>query len=244
VRAVPLAAGWQDFPLAAALSERWGGPVVIQTPTQAAALAEARLGAGRGLGDLLYLALGRSVSAGFVLGGRVYAGAHGRAGDLAHWPAVPDGPRCSCGGQGHLGSVASSQGLVRAMIGRAVDHPESNDAMLAISGGRAEAMTAEQVVRLAASGDPVARAVVDELLAALAPTFAQLIAALDPAVVVLGGPLAAAGPDFLDPLAARVRALCEPVAPAPPLLAGKLEPLAALVGAVLSAQDAASPARA
>jgi glucokinase len=235
VRDVRLAAGWTDYPLASVLAERWGGPVVVRTTTQAAALAEAQVGAGRGRGDLLYLVLGRSISAGFVLGGTVYCGPRGRAGDLAHWLVRPGGPRCSCGAQGHLEPIASAQSLVRRMIGRAVDHEDSNAAMLRISGGRAEAMTAEQVVHLAVEGDPVARAVVDEALDALAPALANLVAVLDLEAIVLGGPLALAGEGFLEPLGARLAAFRPPVAPAPLLLAGELEPGAALIGALLSA---------
>jgi glucokinase len=237
VRGVHLAAGWEDFPLAAALSERWGGPAAVLSTTQAAALAEARLGAGRTRGDLLYVLLGRSVTAGFVLEGRVYSGAHGRAGELAHWLVRPDGPRCSCGARGHLGPLASAQSLVRRMIGRAVDHPESNAAMLRISGGRAEAMTAEQVVRLAAMGDAVARAVLDDAIEALAPALANLTVALDPDAIVVGGPLATAGAGFLDPLGEHLKGLCQPFGRAPLLLAGELEPAAALVGAVVSARE-------
>jgi glucokinase len=236
VRDVSLASGWQDFPLGADLTERWGGPVVAQTTTQAAALAEARLGAGRGHSELLYVVLGRSITASVVLHGRVYYGAHGQAGELAHWRVSADGPRCSCGARGHLEPIASAQSLVRTMIGRAVDRPESNAAMLAISGGRAEAMTAEQVIRLAAEGDPVAGVVVGEALDALAPALANLAAALDPQAIVLGGPLAGAGGAFLDPLGARLAALRRSQAPAPSLLAGELEPAAALIGAVLSAE--------
>ena len=237
VREVALAEGWQDFPLADALAQRWGAPAVVQTTTQAAALAEARLGAGQGHADLLYVLLGRSVAAAAVLSGRVYAGAHGMAGDLAHWRVAPDGPLCSCGQRGHLGPIASAQSIVRAMIGRAVDHPESNAAMQAITGGRAESMTVAQVAELAARGDPVARVVMDEALGALAGALTNLIVMLDPAVIVLGGPLAAASGDVLDPLAERVQQLAGSRPDLPPLLAGELEPAAALTGAVLSAQE-------
>lgn len=237
VRQVPLAEGWHDFPLADALTQRWGAPAVVQSTTQAAALAEARQGAGQGHADVLYLLLGRSVSAALVLGGVVYPGAHGLAGDLAHWHVAADGPLCSCGQRGHLGPIASAQSIVRAMIGRAVDHPESSAAMQAITGGRAEAMTAAQVAELAAGGDPVAREVLDEALGALAGALANLIVALDPDAIVVGGPLALASGDALDPLTAKVRALLEPRPDLPPLLAGELEPAAALMGAVLSAAE-------
>jgi glucokinase len=236
VRDLPLAHGWQDFPLAAALTARWGGPAVIHTTTQAAALAEARLGAGRGRRELIYLVLGRGVMASFVLRGRVYYGAHGQTGDLGHWQANEHGPRCSCGALGHLEPIASAQSLVRNMIGKAVDRPESNAAMLHITGGRAEAMTAEQVVTLAARGDPAAGEVVGAALDALAPALANLVASLDPEAIVLGGPLASAGEAFLGPLRTRLETLCRPFTSPPVLLVGELEPAAALTGAVLSAE--------
>lgn len=242
VRGVRLTNGWEDFPLAATLAARWGGPVAVLSTTQAAALAEVRVGAGRGRTNLIYLLLGRSVSAALIVDGRLVTGAHGRAGDLAHWLAPGAGPRCACGVLGHLEPVASAQSLVRAMIGQAVDHPESNAAMLAISGGRAEAMTAEQVVRLAADGDPVARAIVDRALEALAPALANLVAAFDPEALVLGGPLAVASA-FLDALGQRVAALCQPFTTPPPLLGGELEPAAALTGAVVRASELAEQAK-
>jgi glucokinase len=237
VRQVALAEGWHGFPLADALAQRWGAPAVIHSTTQAAALAEARQGAGQGHADLLYVLSGRSVSAAFVLDGHLYVGAHGLAGDLAHWQVAADGPLCSCGQRGHLGPIASAQSIVRTMIGRAVDHPESSAAMQAITGGRAEAMTAAQVAELAASGDPVARGVMDEALGALASALANLTLALDPGAIVVGGPLAFASGNALDPLATKMHALLGSRPDLPPLLAGELEPAAALIGAVLSAQE-------
>jgi glucokinase len=244
VRSLRPAEGWEGFGLAAALTERWGGPVVVRTTTQAAALAEARLGAGRGHADVLYVSIGRSIAAGLVLAGRVYNGARGRAGELAHWsvgPAGPDtadGPRCSCGARNHLEPIASAQAVVRRMIGRAADHPASSAALLAISGGRAEAATAAQVAQLAADGDPVARGVIDEALAALAPALANVIGVLDPGVVVIGGPLASARDTFLGPLADRVRVQRPTETDRPALLGADLEPAAALIGAAVGAAEA------
>lgn len=237
VRAVPLAEGWDGFPLAAELAARWGAPARAQTTTQAAALAEALIGAGREHASICYLSLGRSVAAALVVAGVVYPGAHGAAGDLAHWLARADGPRCSCGHRGHLEPLASAQSLVRNMIGRAVDHPASEAAMLAISGGRAEAMTAEQVAALAARGDPVAAAVVGEAIEALAGALANIAALLDPAAIVLGGPLAGAEVEFVAPLRERYATLRHPFE-TPPLVAAALEPYAPLAGALLAARQA------
>jgi glucokinase len=238
VRALPLATGWEGFPLAAALAERWGGPVRLHATTQAAALAEALIGAGRQHASICYLALGRNVTAALVEDGVVHVGAHDAAGDVGHWLARADGPRCSCGHYGHLEPIASAQSLVRTMIGRAVDHPESEAAMLAISGGRAEAMMAGQVATLAARGDPVAAAVVGAAIEALAGALVNIAALWDPAAIILGGPLADAEEGFLAPLRERFATLRHPFE-SPPLLAAALEPHAALAGAVIAARTAA-----
>lgn len=247
VRALPQAPDWAGFPLAGQLRTALNVPVRIGSLVDAEALAEATHGAGAtadtGTGEpaspLLYVALGRFVEAGIVTEGRVFAGAQGMAGMLGHVRVAEDGPRCSCGATGHLGAIASSQAVVRTMIGRAADHEESLAAMLRVTGGRAEAITAPQVVSLAVAGDLVAAAVVGEATAALAQGLAAAVALLDPALIVLAGPLAEAGDAFLTPLADRLQALCQHRPDVPPLLPARLGPRAALTGALLLAGQAA-----
>ena len=138
--------------------------------------------------------------------------------------------------RGHLDPIASAQSLTRTMIGRASDDDASHAAMLRISGRRAEAMTAPQVVELAATGDPAAVSVLDDALDPLAVALANLVAVLDPGVIVIGGPLADAGDRFYAPLRERVATLSAPYrlgAEPPPIVAGALEPFAALRGAAL-----------
>lgn len=237
VRALPQAPGWTGFPLVAQLRTALNVPVRLSSVVDAEALAEATIGAGVGVeaSPLLYVALGRTVEASVVVEGRVLAGAHGMAGMLGHLRVAKDGPRCACGATGHLGPIASSQAVVRTMIGRASDRDESLAAMLRVTGGRAEAITAPQVVALAAQGDPIAAAVVGEAQDALALGLAAALALLDPALIVLAGPLAEAGPPFIDPLAERLRALCRHQPDVPPLLPARLGPRAALAGALLLA---------
>ncbi len=247
VLALPQAPGWAGFPLAARLTEALGAPVRVCLEVDAAALAEAAIGAGRGAdggpstSPLLYVSLGRSVEASIVADGRVLAGAHGAAGRLGHVRVAEQGPRCACGTSGHLDPIASSQAVVRAMIGRASDREESLAAMLRVSGGRAEAITAPQVVALAEGGDPVAQEVMSEARAALALALAGAIALLDPALIVLAGPLAEAGAAFLEPLAVRLREVCRYQAELPPLVPARLGARAALAGALLLAAKAAAP---
>jgi glucokinase len=238
VRSLRYAVGWQDVPFGARLEERIGGSVRLVTTTEAAATAEARIGAGRGLSPLLYVAIGRTLSCSTVLEGRAIPGAHDAEGQLGHWVVGRDSPRCSCGARGHLEPLASAQALVRNLIGRAAATDEGTVAMLRASGGRAEAMTAPQVVELAASGDASARAVLEEALDALAPALANLCGVLDPAAVVIGGPLAMAGQAFFAPLDERLRALRDSfTSGVPALLPGALGLHAVVLGASLLAAE-------
>ncbi|HEV2458511.1 MAG TPA: ROK family protein [Ktedonobacterales bacterium] len=232
--------GWADFPLSSALAERWHASVRVESATNAAAIAEATLGAGVGYDPLLYVSIARSVSTAVIARGEPLHGARGLEGALAHLPVRPGGPRCSCGARGHLEPIASAQAIVRTTIGRASDVDESLAAIQRITGGRAESLTAPQVVQLAAEGDPIARAVLDDALDALALALANAVALVDPGAVVLGGPLATAGAAFLSPLRARLALLIGAHAEVPSMIAGSLEPRAALVGAYLLATSASA----
>ena len=237
MRHASTSSGWDDFPLAARLSERWLAPVRLCRAVAAAGLAEATRGVGRGYHAALYLHSGRTISSALIADGALTPDATGRSGTLAHWLVAADGPRCACGLRGHLGPLASAQSIVRATIGRASGSDASTAAMLRVSGGRAEAMTVRQVTQLASVGDPAARAVLENAWDALAVALANLVAALDPDVIILGGAPGEAGEAFCGPLRERLAALCTPWRPAPDLVPGTLEARAAvLTGAALLAQ--------
>ena len=243
VRSLPPAPAWGNYPLAATLRARLGGPVRLLSATGAAAIAEYRAGAGVGSGCLLYVLMGRSVTSSFLAEGRLVRGAHGGEGMIAHMRVAHEGPRCSCGLAGHLEPIASAQSIVRAMIGRASGSDASTAAMLRASGGRAEAMSAAHVIRLAMEGEPSAQVVVNAALDVLALALANAVALLDPDRIVLAGPAAATGEDFLGPLRERLNALIAAFTVGKPVLApAALDSIATLVGARLLAADLAAGA--
>ncbi len=81
-------------------------PVSIENDANLGALGEALFGAGRGAESLAYVKLAHDIGAGLVVRGRLFRGADGLAGELAHVPVDRDGPPCPCGGRGHLAVVA------------------------------------------------------------------------------------------------------------------------------------------
>jgi glucokinase len=237
VVSLPQAPDWRGFPLGRRLTDVLGGPLQVVSETTAAGYAEGQEGGAKAFPQrylgVFYVHLGRSVTSSYARGRLLLAGAHGAEGLLGHMRVRADGPRCACGAYGHLDPIGSSQAVVRTMIGRASDHEESLSAMLRVTGGRAEAISAAQVVRLAEEGDPVAEGVLDEALNALALALANAVALLDPAVIVLGGPLAEAGAAFFAPLSTRLCTACRHLPEMPGLVAATLGPRAPLIGAQL-----------
>lgn len=181
--------GFRDVPLKALLEERLGLPAALGHDVRAGGLAEARLGAGRDHSYVLVIPIGTGIAAANVVNGQVYTGAHGAAGEIGHIVVRPDGPMCGCGQRGCLEAIASA-----SAVGRRYGEQAGRPA------------TAEEVARLAAEGEPVAVAVWQETVDALADGLMTGIALFDPAVIVLGGGLAEAGEALLAPLRAGVHA--------------------------------------
>ncbi len=178
--------GWRDVPLVALLRERLEVPVVLDDDATAAALGEARFGAGRGADPFAYLTISSGVGAGVVTGGRSLRGAHGLAGEVGHLVVDPAGPRCGCGRRGDVEAYAGGASLGRRA--RAT-WPASR-----LADGTSAPRDAAGVFRMARGGDPSALGLVEDAVAAVAHALAALSAVIDPAVIAMGGSLALGQP--------------------------------------------------
>jgi glucokinase len=212
----------RNVALADVFGRRFGVPTVVQNDANLAALAEWKLGAGRGCSSLVVLTLGTGVGGGIVHDGALYRG----WAELGHVVVVADGPPCqgNCTGRGHLEAVASGNAADRAAV--------------RLWG---EGATAEQLVERAEDGDAEAAAALQEmghLLGAAIGSFANIWA---PEVVAVGGGFGLAASRFLFPAAletARREAL-EPARAGLRLVRAELGKDAGLVGAGLLALEAA-----
>src|ERR1700694_1198362 len=216
VRTLHHAHGWNEFPLKDYLAKRLDRPCIIDNNANAAALAEVTFGVASGSDGVaraservaLYVGLGRGIGGGLVVNGKIYHGASSTAGEIGHMLVKEQGPKCSCGNYGHLEAIASAQAISRTMIGLSVEHPETEAAIRRVTGARAERITAEQVFRLAADGDPVAQQIVNEVHTYLGIALANIVHLVNPGMIVLGGPVALAGELLIAPLRARIFELC------------------------------------
>ncbi|WP_374687233.1 ROK family protein [Promineifilum sp.] len=99
--------GWEAMPLRERLAVEFGCPVAVDNDANVAALGEHRLGAGRGVNDMLYVTVSTGVGGGWILGGRPWRGHEGMAGEIGHTVADPAGPLCLCGKRGCVERLAS-----------------------------------------------------------------------------------------------------------------------------------------
>ena len=195
---------WVEEPLAAHVAERVHLPVVVENDANAAAWGEFRFGAGRMFEDLMLVTVGTGIGGGLVHGGQLYRGAFGVAAEFGHLRMVPAGIRCGCGQYGCWEQYASGRALVREARDRiASGLPEAQP--LADVAGSPEGLTGEMITERARAGDPLCRELLHDVGRWLGEGIASLSAVLDPAVVAVGGGVAAAGELLLGP--ARLAAL-------------------------------------
>jgi glucokinase len=157
-------------------------PVGFGHDVRAGTLAEWRLGAGRGLEDLVFVPIGTGVSAGIVVQGRLVTGG-GYAGEIGHVD-VGHGVPCTCGGRGCVEAVASAAAIARRYTA---------------ASGRPVAGAREVAERMAA-GDPTARQIWNDATEALALALAWTSVVLAPQAILLGGGLARSGSLLFEPL--------------------------------------------
>jgi glucokinase len=182
--------GWQQLPLRQIVAEAVGLPVVVDHDVRAAGLAELELGAGRGLQDMLFVALGTGIAAAVITRGQLSAGATGRAGELGHLPVFPEGEWCACGQRGCTETYASAAALSRRY-----------SAASGISD-----VPAQEVISRAAAGDPIADAVFEDAITALGRALVSYVLLMDPELILIGGGMAASGTALLEPLTREVQA--------------------------------------
>ena len=184
VRFLPNLPGpWKGQPVVEPLRKALRAPTAMINDARAFALAESRVGAARDVDTAVFVVIGTGIGGGIVVGGRLYLGIDGTAGELGHQTVLPEGPACGCGNSGCVEALASGPAIAAAA-------------------GRA---TAEDVVEAARSGDDAAARTL-----ALAGTFlgvaiANAIVLLSPERVVVGGGVATAGELLLGPARAEIR---------------------------------------
>lgn len=187
--------GWHSIALGPVLRDQLGLPVLIDNDVNTLAVAERLYGRGRDAEHFVTVTIGAGVGLGIVVGGDLYRGARGGAGEFGHVPVIENGPACECGMQGCLESLVSDPALVRQAIEAGLVEPGSptRDAI-------------EQLRTLADGGDPTACRIYADAGAILGRAVAGLVNILSPQVVIVSGEGARAWPHLENAFMVALRA--------------------------------------
>ena len=233
--------GWDGFDLRSALEKNLQRSVIVESDANLAALAECLLGTGRTMGvdSLCMLTLGTGVGNGIILGGKIFGGAAGMAGEAGHATIYPDGPLCPCSNHGCLEMYASATAVVRTANQR-------------IAAGTAPALagktwSARTLAEAAFAGNADAKQIYTDAGRALGIGLAALVNTLQLPLYVVGGGLVQAWELLKPPIFEELRhrsyvwRLTEPESPlarqnprgATHVLPAELGPDAGLLGACI-----------
>ncbi|KAA5829082.1 ROK family protein [Saccharopolyspora hirsuta] len=210
--------GWRDAPLRDLLAEHIDLPVSLGHDVRAGGLAEARLGAARGMRDVVVLPIGTGIAAALLFDGRVHSGG-GFAGEIGHVDIGHD-ELCGCGRTGCVEALASSAAVARRYLART-----------------GTARTSAEVASAVRAGDPDAQAVWGEAVDALAKGLLVLVTVAAPECIVLGGGFAQAGDLLTGPLRERLDGMLAAYHRRPHLELAELGDTAGCLGAALLATE-------
>jgi glucokinase len=191
--------GWRDEPVKKRVEERIGMPVIVENDANAAAWAEAKLGAARDERHVMLITVGTGIGAGIIVDGALYRGRWGTAGEPGHYRVVPDGRLCGCGNRGCWEQYASGNALVSEARELARRAPSGAMRLLQLGGGTPEGIDGPVVTQAAWEGDAAALSCFELVGSWLGHGLADLAAILDPGCFVIGGGVSDAGEMLLGP---------------------------------------------
>jgi glucokinase len=182
---------WRNFPLAAEVAKIYDVPVKVENDANAAALAEAIWGSGRGFHHIFYATIGTGIGTGLVCDKRIYNGRTGAAGEGGHMSIDYNGPRCGCGKPGCIEILAAGPAIARRARAKLAADQSSGSKILDRAKGNIDAVTSEMVGHAYAAGDPLAKEILQETVKLLALWLSNIVDLLEPDVMIIGGGVAA-----------------------------------------------------
>jgi len=179
--------GWDDIPIVQHFRDQWGLPIALQNDANACALAEWMYGAGKGSRNMIFLTFGTGMGAGLILDGKLYSGTNDLAGEVGHIRLAKDGP-LGFGKAGSFEGFCSGGGIARAA---AIEIRKAREAgrmsqLVSVAPHSDHEITAKEVFQACASGDKLAREIVDQVGTKLGEGLSILIDILNPECIVIG----------------------------------------------------------
>ncbi len=172
--------------------------ICLDNDANAAALAEAKMGAGKGCSDFVMITLGTGVGGGIVIGGKLYSGFNFVGGELGHMVIEYGGRACSCGQRGCWEAYSSATALTQMTKEKMAECPDS--LMWELCEGKPENASPRTAFNAAKQGDKAGDEVVKTFINYLACGLVNMVNIFQPEVLCIGGGLCGEGDYLLNPL--------------------------------------------
>jgi glucokinase len=202
LRDSPNLPGWHNYPVRDEIERRLKTTVILENDANAAALGEKWLGAATAVDDMIMLTLGTGVGGGIVLGGKIWHGMTGMAGEPGHINVEPDGHPCNCGSRGCLEQLASATAIKR-MAAETVQTGKAPHMAQAMK--TSAEFSSKAIYDLAMQGDAPAQEIFRRVGRALGTVLADLINIFNIPMYVIGGGVASAWDAFVPSMMETVR---------------------------------------
>jgi glucokinase-like ROK family protein len=233
----PIMPGWDRYPVRDVLAREHLCPVVVDNDVNIMAIGERHAGVAHSADSLLFVKIGTGIGCGIYLGGQVYRGPDGCAGDIGHIQLDENGPICTCGNSGCLEAFFGGAALSRDAMAAARAGTSASLAAKLAAGGP---ITAEDVAIGAAAGDATCVRLIRDGGRRVGTVLAGLVSFINPSMIVIGGGLAGLGHVLLAEIRSVVYRRSLPLATGNlPVVLSELGPRAGVAGAALLASNTA-----
>lgn len=200
----PHLAAMSNTPVAAMLSQHLGMPVAIGNDANLAALGEQRYGAGKGVQDLVFLTISTGIGGGVIIGGKLFTGSAGYAGEVGHMTVDAHGPYGESTTPGAWESLCAGKALARIATERITEGERSSMAS-ALHDTNQEGLTARDIFAACRSGDALAQSIIADAIVFLGAGLTSLVNILNPEKIIIGGGLSNEWDAYIAPAVALMR---------------------------------------
>ncbi|WP_228840692.1 ROK family protein [Candidatus Protochlamydia phocaeensis] len=197
--------GWRNVPLQENLQRILGIPVKIINDVRAITWGEWVYGAGKGCKDLICVFIGTGIGGGIISGGKLLTGSSNTCGEIGHMTIDFHGPLCTCGNKGCWEAFAGGWAIAKYAKELIQTHGPEGVRLLELADNQLDAVTAKTVLQAYKEGDVLATSIVERIKQALIAGCINLINALNPSRMIIGGGIVDGWPEIISFINAGVR---------------------------------------
>ncbi|UCE97164.1 MAG: ROK family protein [Dehalococcoidia bacterium] len=194
--------GWYNVPLRYKIDHHFGIKTYLINDASAAVLGEYTFGAGKKYSNVIYVTVSTGIGGGIIIGGHLYLGSSGSAGEIGHMTVKTNGPLCYCRNRGCLETLASGTAIAKEAISSVKKGKVTS--LVEMVGGQVDSITAKEVSIAAQNGDELARRIISKAATYLGIGMANVINILNPEIIIIGGSVSKIGDLLFKPVKQQV----------------------------------------